>query len=54
VLEVALMNNIKKLIRKRLMDNKKMFSNKELKHINKTYEKVYLLGLIDGKRDIIL
>lgn len=44
------MNEVKKVVKKRLMDNKKMFSNKELRHINKTHEKIYLIGLADGKK----
>ena len=44
------MNNIRILFKKRIMDNKKMFSGRELKHINKTHEKVYLIGLMDGKK----
>lgn len=44
------MKDIRRIVRKRLMDNKNMFSNKELRHINKTYEKIYLIGLADGKK----
>lgn len=44
------MNEIRKIIKRRLMDNKRMFSNKELRHLNKTHEKIYLIGLADGKK----
>lgn len=44
------MNDVKKFVKNRLMDNKKMFSSKELRHINKTHEKIYLIGLADGKK----
>ena len=44
------MISAKNVVRKRLMDNKKMFTNKELKHINRTHEKIYLIGLADGKK----
>ena len=29
---------------------KKTFSNKELKNINRTHEKIYLIGLADEKK----
>lgn len=44
------MISAKNVVRKRLMDNKKMFTNKELKRINRTHEKIYLIGLADGKK----
>lgn len=32
------------------LEIKKTFSNKELKNINRTHEKIYLIGLADEKK----
>ena len=45
------MNELDKLVKKRLKQNKKIFNEKELKIINESnilIRKIYLLGVIDS------
>lgn len=44
------MENLEKFIEKRVRENKELFSIDELNSINDTSIKLYILGLIDGKK----
>lgn len=44
------MENIKEFIKERIKANNELFSEDELKTINETSTKLYILGVIDGKQ----
>lgn len=44
------MENLEKFIEKRVRENKELFSMDELNSINDISIKLYILGLIDGKK----
>lgn len=44
------MENLEKFIKERMKENEKLFTVEEVKLLNKTSMKLYIIGLIDGKK----
>lgn len=44
------MEDIKEIIKERIKANNELFSEDEVKTINETSIKLYIIGLIDGKK----
>ena len=44
------MENLEKFIKERMKENKELFDDEEIKLLNETSIKLYIIGIIDGKK----
>lgn len=44
------MENLEKFIKERMKENKELFDDEEIKLLNETSMKLYIIGIIDGKK----
>lgn len=44
------MENLEEFIKERMKENKELFDDEEIKLLNETSIKLYIIGLLDGKK----